>query len=158
MKLNLLRNSPDTMSGYINIDAFGGDDPNKKQGDVTNLDTIVCDAEAEEIIARDVIDFLPPIVVNRVIDHWIKKLSHGGKLVIGGIDMYDVCKAVASYALPPTDASIMLHGEQEPTKGWNIRKSTANMSDVVQLLKAKGLNIISKRCANYRFSVVAERP
>ena len=58
MKINLLLDGH-ALSGYKNIDPYGYGDETKVVGDVENLHDIVEDAEATEILALDIIDFLP---------------------------------------------------------------------------------------------------
>lgn len=156
MKINLLRNSNDIINGYLNIDPFAQPGENKVAGDITNLDSWCEDAEATEIIARDVIDFLDPPTVNNALSNWLKKLRHGGRLVIGGVDLYEVGKAITEFEINGDQAMKLLHGEQ--VKPGDVRKSNTTMKDMIQTLQNFGLRIISKRSDSFMFSITAERP
>ncbi len=166
MKLNLLW-SGHALNGYINVDPFGFGEEGKVVADVKNLDDVVDDAEATEIIAEDIIDFLPLGDVERVIEHWIKKLRHGGKIIVGGTDMFEVCKAFSNYTIDLAMANYLLHGAQE--KPWEERHANFTLIGLAQFLKERGLNIISKRIygmsasgagyeKNYHMYVEAVRP
>ena len=92
MKVNLLWGNGDGISGYVNIDPHSYDKENITNGDVTNLDDIIDNSEATEILAADIIDYLPHEVGIKTIGHWVTKLRHKGKLTVGGSDIYEISK------------------------------------------------------------------
>ena len=71
------------MSGYQYINPMYGQD-------IYNLDNIVSDNECTEIFADKIIDFISISNMFNMVSHWIKKLRHGGILVIGGTDCYEL--------------------------------------------------------------------
>lgn len=157
MKINLLLNSKAVRSGYTNLDPLAPPgDPDRIPGTLTNLDDFVEDAEATEIVALDVIDFVPSTDTNDVLAHWIRKLRHGGILTIGGVDLRDVCKAVVFQQLNLTEANLLLYGEQEAP--WQYRKATLTLQHVINALEEQGMEITRKHSDRFRYCVTARRP
>ena len=166
MKLNLLW-SGHALNGYVNVDPFGFGDENKVVADLKNLDDVVDDSEAMEIIAEDIIDFLPLGDVEDAINHWIKKLRHGGRIIVGGVDMFEACKAFSTYTIDLAMANYLLHGAQE--QPWEERHANFTLLGLAQFLEDRGLKIITKRGygvssnragyeKNYHMYVEAMRP
>ena len=115
MKVNLLYGEADILTGYLNLHPFAISDDDEKNiriADIKNIDRHVCDAEATEIIATDVIDYLSLYEVPKVLGHWIKKLRHGGKIVIGGTDMNEVTRGFIHGDIDLETTNKLLHGLQ----------------------------------------------
>lgn len=157
VKLNLLLNGEDVLSGYINVDPYVDDDKQGKvQATLDNLDEFVDDAEAVEIRAVDILDFFPYEKSDALVNHWIKKLAHGGKLIIGVVELVEVAKGICNYSLDVDQANLFLHGEQK--FDWQNRKANFTLSQIATYLESKGLKILKKRVSNYRCIVEAQRP
>lgn len=157
MKINLLRNTNDVLSGYLNIDPFTmGTDTDKVAGGLTDLSYHVDDAEASEIIARDILDYFDPPTGDRALENWIRKLRHGGKLVVGGTDLYEVAKAITNYSLLPEAANKLLYGSF--TQPWEMKKHSTCLLATASWLEVKGLHVIKKRLNNFSYCVEAQRP
>lgn len=158
MKLNLLLNNPGGVrSGYTNVDPIAPENSlDSVRCDVTNLDT-VCDAgEASELVAHDILDYIPRAQVPKVLNHWLSRLAHGGTFVLSCVDLLEVSRALVAYRLPLEEANKLLHGEQrEP---WEFRKDSYSLAQLVGFLKDRGLTIQKKRVENFRAIVVATRP
>jgi predicted SAM-dependent methyltransferase len=153
MKINLMHGSGTILSGFINID----DTQNNKMR-VDNLDKICEDSECDEIIAEDVIDYFSSKEVDLIIQGWVSKLRHGGKIVIGGIDLDEICKSLYNKRINLVEANILIFGNQKHP--WEFRKSGLTSILLVKVLKNYGLNIIKKRInlINYHYVIEAERP
>jgi hypothetical protein len=156
MKINLLWGNGDPISGYVNIDPHSYDKENVTNGDVTNLDDIVEDSEATEILAGDIIDYLPFDLAIKAIGHWTKKLRHKGKLTVGGNDLYEISKIFAQRAIDLKEALDILHGTQH--KPWEFKASHTTVSDLAEVLEAHGLTVLKKRVNGFRMVVEAVRP
>ena len=141
MKVNVTIN-PSNVSGYLNIDASSG-------GDIGGFGGIVSDSEAVEILATDIINFVPYDKIEDLIDEWIKKLRHGGRLVIGGVDASEVCRAVTQTSMSIEDFNQIVH---------NGRASQMCISKLSEILSNKGLNILKKRLSGFNMIVEAQRP
>lgn len=158
MKLNLMKNFDENelLTGYVNV--CPNAPPNHKEcnsGDYVTLDSYCDDAEASEILALDVIDFLNPQVTHVVLDNWVKKLGHSGKLIIGGVETYSVCKAASLRAIDIGNLNFILRSNIDNPFG--ARKFTYNIEDVVNLMKSKGLVIRKQSIADLKYVVVGER-
>jgi hypothetical protein len=152
MKINLILDGH-PLSGYKNIDPHGYGDEAKTVGDLENLHDIVEDAEATEILALDIIDFLPLNSVEPAISHWISKLRHGGKIAIGGKDLWQISKASYQKILGLAEANEVIHGTQE-----RPRISHLTIDILIEILEKQGLQIIKKRINKFDMTVEAQRP
>jgi len=146
MKLNLLWGTA-PRNGYINVDPFGFGDEEKVLGELHNLDDVVDDNEAEEIIAEDVIDYLPRDKVIDTIKHWISKLCHGGTLIIGGVDVYEVARSFANYEIGLDDVNYLLHGRQE--EPYQQKLTNFTLMGLRDLLLNNGMRIIKCRGTSF---------
>ena len=157
MKINLLYGHGDLLQSHINIHPFALEETdNLKIGDIRNLDRVVADAEATEIIAADVIDYLGLDDINPTIDHWIKKLRHQGTLIIGGCDSYDAAKALVQYEIDLETFNMLIHGTQDAPHLF--KKTCLTLPGLVDYLEQHGLKIIKKRRNGLNYVVEAQRP
>ena len=158
MKVNLLYTEVEPRPGYLNINPFATNETDElKIGEVFNLDEWVDDSEAMEIIANDVIDYLPANIVMNTLEYWVRKLRHGGHLIVGGTDLYEVCKGFTTYALDVQQVNAYLHGEHAYNPNF-IKKITLTALGLSNFLATKGLHIVKKRITGYHFIVEAKRP
>lgn len=156
-KINLLYGSGDVLHTHLNLDPFTAEETDSlTRADVKNLNDFVDDAEAQEIIALDVIDYIPLMDINKVIEHWVTKLRHGGSLIIGGVDLFEVSKAFAQYRLDITQANQLIHGEQ--SKPYLVKRVNFSTIGLVDYLTSLGLKIQKKRVNNFYMIVEAIRP
>jgi hypothetical protein len=158
MKINLLlNNAGDIRSGYVNIDPFVPDGDNSRiKGEVFQLDHAVDAAEAQEIVAHDILDFAPAAAADTILDHWLSKLAHGGKLTVSVVDFKEVAKAVLSDSITVDEANRLIHGEQrEP---WEIRKASYTLGLLCAVLGNKGYKLLTKRIHDHRAVITCQRP
>lgn len=162
MKLNLLMYSDNILGGYTNVDPYPVQSNNeqsfteeKVQGDVQNLDWLVDDGECDEIIADDILDFVPINKKVEVIQNIARKVKFGGKLTLGGIDSYEVSKAYSLLNINMEEALFLLYGD--PNYPFGNRKGCFNLLSVVDMLGQMGFKPLQKRILNYKYSIVAER-
>lgn len=162
MKLNLLLNSNDVLAGHRNIDpmpTFTSDQSfsaKKEAGDVFNLDGLAENGEVDEIVANDVIDFVDLQHKANTLANYVQKLAYGGKLIIGGIDGYEVAKSYSQYAINDDQFVALMYGD--PYFPFGSRRGVLNLEWMINQLQQWGLKIINKRIHNFRYTVVAERP
>lgn len=137
MRINL---GDEQKTGYENL------------GDVRNLDSTVCDAEAIEILALDIIDYIPINETNKVLDHWVSKLRMGGKMIVGGVDAFSVAKAFSSYQISIDEYNELVHGVDKP------RLVSLTMGGLTSYFEQKhGLKIIKKRYDGFSYLIEVER-
>jgi len=94
-KINLIYGSGDILDTHLNINPFE-ENPNNTslvRDDISNLDKYADDAELDELSAVDVIDYLPLNSCEQSLSNWFKKIRIGGKIIIGGIDLFEVSKS-----------------------------------------------------------------
>lgn len=158
-KINLIYGEGDVFHTHLNINPFS-EKPDGKiivRDDVSNIDKYADDSELSELIATDVIDFLPANKTSEILENWIKKIRLGGKIVIGGVDLIEVCKCLSQYKMDILEANALLHGEQN--KPYMIRKVNFTVVGLSEYLKERfGFEIISKSINNFKMIVEARRP
>lgn len=158
MKINLLYNNPyDVRSGYINIDPFAqmGDPAGRISGDLNNLEDLVCANEATEIVAHDLLDKFPAEYVDQILDHWLSRLAHKGKLTVSVIDVYEVGKSILTNLLNMDQIQILLHGQ--PVKGHTVL-TAFTLEQLDNVLSNKGYKVLKKFVENHRAIITVERP
>ena len=148
MKINILIGGADK-NGYLNISAL-------KDLEIRNLDEYVDNAECFEIIAEDIVDYMPKQELSKVLDNCVGKLRHQGMIVIGGTDVYEGCKMFAQEALSLEELNNLMHGEQ--SQGWDVRLNQLTLQQMCNELESRGLKVLKKRINGFKFSVEAERP
>ena len=157
MKLNLIyAQAGDVRNGYTNLNQFKIRNEELEQ-DLHNLDNLVDDGEVEEILAYDVIDYLDASKVEATIDHWIRKLKVGGKIVVSGTDIIEVAKGVASYKLTISDANQLLYNvdKNNPRTYKKVAFSCGALKEY--MAKKHGLKIVTARINGYQMVVSAEK-
>lgn len=159
MKLNLLFDNPQGVrGGYINLDPLCQDESTSnffRREDIKTLDCID-DAECEEIMAIDVIDYFKAEDAKELVGIWAKKLKHGGLIVLGFIDVYQLTKTILGRSIDINKTNELMHGKQD--KGWKTIRSSLSMEYVTNLLEGHGFHILSKRFNGYNAIVKARRP
>lgn len=155
MKLNLIRDSNDVISGYVNIDPYG-----KSESVVIhsyeNLDDIAENAQCTDIIARDVIDYIEPLNIDNVLRHWLSKLRINGKITISGTDLMSVCEKYVEGAFDADVATALIYGER--TESHKYKKNASTLENVVRFLEMCGLKIILKSLnSDLTYTVQAQR-
>lgn len=118
-----------------------------------NFDKLVQDAEATEIIADDIIEYIPAEQAITVISYWMRKLRHGGKLILTGIDAYLVAKAFAEHMINVDEFNGLIHGN--PTNKCINLTTFGLVHFLTENFKAK---ILTKRIDGYSFVIEAQRP
>lgn len=157
MKVNLLLDNPkDILNGYINIDPLKGPvNDERLDGDITCLDAYIDDAEAEEILAIDVLDYYQMGVADDILNNWIKKLKIGGELVISCVDLREVTRLYEKGTLNFIEINRLLHGDQD--KDWNFRKCSLTLEMLIAVLKSRELKIITAKIDNLKAIVRCKR-
>ena len=119
-------------------------------------DTLVAGYSSErEILADDIIDFLPYSIIMQTISNWVKKLRHGGKIVIGGIELYEISKIFSQQEIGSEELLIALHGHQ--SHAWEFKASHITIAELEEILKQHNLQILKKRINGFKMSIEARR-
>lgn len=141
------------MNGYLNIDPLGGE--GKQSLDFRNLDPVCDTAECTEICAPDILDYIHISEVIDVLRNWVSKLRHGGTLIVGGFDAYEVCCGVVSGQLDTIEFNNIIYGVRplHPI----VKCGMFTRHDIESILRELGLQIIHKRVESRKFTVEAKR-
>ncbi len=158
MKINLLIDNPgDYKNGYNNIDPFAPETNGdlRLKSDISNLDSLVDDGEANEILALEILEYFPGNVIDDILQNWLKKLAHGGILTISGVDFTEIARGFLSSNLSLEDVNELLLGKQE--KSWQTKKSVFTLLKLVEVFEGLGYKILKKRIYNYRAIISIQR-
>jgi hypothetical protein len=156
VKLNLLLDEAKPLSGYVNVSPLIDGNPEIVKSDVTNLDAVCDDAEADEIlISTEVLPYFPSKDAGNIMQHWCRKLRRGGTITMYGQDLYLACKAILTRQYSTAEANKILYGGE---KGWNIKKTAFSILDVEQLFSQVEFKIIRKSIHGINFTITAQRP
>jgi hypothetical protein len=124
------------MSGYNYITPINGQD-------LSNLDNNVLDNECTEIFAPRILDYIPLEKTQTIIERWVKKMRHGGKIVLGGTDIYEVAKLIMTGTIDSKQTNIIIFGNQSGV--WGVKRAAISLNDVCDLLIQLGLKNYKKR-------------
>lgn len=141
MKINITLEEENQLNSYVNIHPNG-------------LNDVVDDAEADEVRAINVLSYYPQNESSKIISLWLRKLKHGGKIVIGAVDILELSRDFSSYFVDIDTINLFLYGEE----GKPLVKAGFTLLQVAEYLESKGLKITKKRIEDYRFVVEAIRP
>lgn len=133
MKINIcFGNSNQPLNGYINTNIF--EDQNFKNCHPENLDSIVDDGEAEQILAINVINYISYNNINDVIMGWFKKLKYDGTMTISFYDFLEICRTLTTQQLNMESAKKLIYGEQ--TEDFLFFKSGISLLEIKNIFSA----------------------
>ena len=154
MKIRITVGEQEKLNGYLNIDPI-----TKFDGlavDIRNLDEVVSDAECTEIISEDVIDFLEKEESMISLSHWIKKLRHGGKIIVTSVDAREVSRSFYRKEIDIEIFNKAMHGNfLEP---WDVRLSHSTLEELSSFFESQDLKVTKKRINGIKLIVEAQRP
>ncbi len=169
MKINITLGGSGYKSGFVNIDPTlkrmgeevvlenaNDEQTNVIKADIRNLDEITLENECVEIVAEDILDYLQLGESRKVLAHWISKLRHGGKIVVGGTDILEVCRMFYKKAIDTDSLNVLMHGNFEEV--WSVKLSHTTMEDLVSFLESQGIKVTKKRLQGVNMLVEGERP
>lgn len=141
------------LNTYTTVDPFGGQ--GKTAVDHRNLDTVCSTNECTELYAPDILNHIHISELEIVIKHYISKLRHGGKLIIGGTDIRDIAKKIIKDDISLQDANVALYGSGP--LNWLNKTGGYAMHNIVDLLKANGLKVNKMKSNDLKFIIEAQR-
>jgi predicted SAM-dependent methyltransferase len=169
MKINITLGGAGYKAGYVNIDPTlkrlgedvvlenaNDDQTNIIKADVRNLDEVSLDNECLELVAEDILDYLQINEARSVLAHWISKLRHGGKIIVGGTDIAEVCRMFYKRAIDLESLNEILHGSFQ--EAWSVKLSHTTMEDLISFLESQGIKVTKKRIQGFKMIVEGERP
>jgi hypothetical protein len=110
--------------------------------------------ELDELIIENVIDYFPVDKAEDALESLTKLVKKGGKIVVIGTDLYEVCKNFSQYNINIRDANKEIFGLTPPT----IKKVCFTTPHMVEFLSTVAkLKILKKRMNVFSYSIEAER-
>jgi len=157
MKLHISVGKGFTKPGYLNIDPITGQGNELSvKADIRKLDEFVSDSECTEIIAENVLDYLEAGEADQALQHWVKKLRHGGKIIIGGTDAHQISKMFYYKEIDIEKFNLLTHGQFSAP--WDVFMSHTTIEDLLQKLESYGIKILKKRIDGFNLVIEGERP
>lgn len=127
MKINIcFGNSNEYLNGYINTNFIKNDKFEICHPE--NIDIIVDDGEADEILAINVLNYIEFNKIKDVVTNWYKKLKYDGTITISFFDFVEICRALTTNQLSFSDAKKLIYGEQN--EGWQFFKSGLSLVEL----------------------------
>lgn len=151
MKINLtLDNSP--RSGYVNINPLAPENhPDFIKADLNQLNLYADDGEVTDLVALDVMDYVPIQQKEPLLENWLKTIALNGTITIGGTEIKNVARA---FYLNQID----LNQFAELSYGIQVSKSGLITAERMrQILEHVGFKVLEVRIANFSYYVKAKR-
>lgn len=149
-------------SGYINIDPAPQIEQGKENqytayaGDIKDLDLFVEDAQCVELLTEDCLDYISVDIIIDVIKHWIKKLRHGGRIILRGTNLESIVKMFLNGELTTLDLNHIMYGKSN--NPLDHKYGCFNLEDIDEICRQEGLIIVSKKLDQFEFILIAQRP
>ena len=154
MKIRITVGEKEKLNGYTNIDPITKFDDISI--DIRNLDGFISDAECTEIISEGVIDFLNREDFVLAINNWVKKMRHGGKIIVTSIDALEVAKSFSRKEIDVEVFNKAIHGNFSSV--WDVLLNHTTLEELSSILEKLGLTVTKKRINGIKLIVEAERP
>ena len=111
--------------------------------EVASLD----DGAYEEILVGSCLDFIEQR--DEFTKELVKKIRYGGKIIITGLDIYEISRAVINRNLRLEEINPVV---------YDGRYSVSSIFDMVKKIQELGLKPIHKRANDFNYTIIAERP
>ncbi len=158
-RVNLLLDNPgDVRNGYLNFDPHAPENclDGRICAAVDDLSHTIDFNELTELVAHDILDYFGMEQADKVLDHWLSRLAHGGTLSLSVVDLREVSREVLANTLDLADVNELLFGRQE--REWQFKKSVFTLPVLIGMFEKKGYQVLLKKAANNRAVVTVQRP
>lgn len=119
------------LNGYINLDAAAQPgESDRIHCDPMDIDPLVDPNELSELIIAELLDYLPLPARQKCLQHLITRVSHGGKVIIIGNDLQEVCRLGHSGQLNASALNSIIYGIG--------KKSSVSPAENIQLVLSSG--------------------
>jgi hypothetical protein len=105
-------------------------------------------AGVDRLVAEHVLDRLPPHRVPKALDYWVSLLAHGGELTVAVTDFDTLARAFLRGEVPMDLLNARLAG----------RDSLHTLAGLCDVLRGRGLRLVSARAEGLAAVAVARRP
>ena len=157
MKVNLVYgDAGQTLDNYLNINPYGEESEFVRVDGIQNIDSQVDNGELDELIAMDVLEYIPVNKIKDALSNWISKLRVGGKLIVGFVDAQLKAKEFANHRISLAEFNNGMHGTQE--KPYLIKRCGLSIKDVSKhLIENHGVTVLNRRINNEYATITFER-
>lgn len=112
------------------------------------IDDYAEDGELEELVLDHIVDY-----VKMPLKDFIRKVQHGGTLIINGLDAYLVAKAYTEMRITTEHFNNFIHGDEN-----KLRLLSHTVQDVINVLLEAKFNIEFRRIDGLQYTIKAKRP
>jgi hypothetical protein len=120
-----------------------------------NLDAHLSQSETNYINCKDVLDFIPYGKIHDTLTNYTSKISHGGKIVIGGTNINWVAEALSSGAIDAITATQLLYGDGLTANSY--KSSCYGPEDLAVWFNNAGFSITKYVISDSKFIIEAYR-
>lgn len=151
MRLNLGCGN-DVRLNYINIDKVAVT-PDVRHGDFRNLNSAgIQNDSVEEILAIDIIQYIPLHELELTVNNWLEKLKTGGTVYLESTDSNMLGMMIAYSQVSLEVFNKILYNNQ----GESI-KSLHNLCDLEHFLRSKGFKTVTKGYKGHSFYLTVSK-
>lgn len=151
MKINLLYDSNELRSDFVNVDPFAVGD--EQRVCASPYDLYFCaDNECYELLCNDILCFYSRKDCFKILNHFLQKMHHGGKIVISDTNLYELARL---YALGKIDDDGFIGTAFGNT---HQKKCGVTLKELTEFFKQNGYYILSKKISDVKFVLEVGRP
>lgn len=151
------------LSGYVNVDpaplveADKISNFNLKPIDFRIMDVfdVAKDAECEEIIGENVLEYVKSSDVKKFLTYLSQKLRKNGKIYLSGFDNTEICRQYYNDEISEEQYNSIMFGNGDHP--WAAKNGCHSLTKIVDILSSIGIKILSHRCNHGEFFIVGER-
>lgn len=147
MKL-YLTNDKSELDGFMTISPLLGFNTRELDND------LVADSEVEEFFAPNIIDFIPVEMLLETIKKYLKKIRKGGKITLGGVDLYLASLLVARREINPIEANLLFFGRMTAHES---KSGLSGCNDIAGILTELGIKVTKKTLSGVNYLVEGVR-
>ena len=150
MKLYISSDTTKQLQDYVMLSPCQNT-PLFKKIEFENLEKLVCDAQATEIILDHALCYAPATKLYDILTLIVKKMHHGAQLIVCDLDVEEILRLYSEYKITLGELNVSLYGYEYP------KRSVFSQKTIVEILKELGLKIMKRRYNEIEFVVEAKR-
>jgi len=109
---------------------------------------LIHDGSCEELFIGDCLDYITS-GKEEFISAACSKVKYGGRLILTGHDLQEICKAKSAHFIDESKAQSLLYGG---------KTGLSSASTTVDKISSKSLVNINKRINNFKYTLIFQRP
>jgi len=120
------------LNGYLNISSLVKPGEDVIQNDLTDLNSVLDHNSVRELLANDVLDYIPLHGKQQVLGNYLCKISHGGKIIIKGIDIREISRLIYLGHIDFIEANKLIYGEASNI--YNLKKGLVFPDELINMV------------------------